>query len=159
MKRVILESPFMGHGRWPWTRRWNRRRNVAYARACLRDTVLRGESAMASHLLWTQPGVLDDDKPAERKLGIEAGLAWGPAAEATVAYVDRGWSNGMRAGVARAEQEGRKVEVRVLRGQWARRPGLDWPALLERHFGSALLAAISIGSIVPLLVALLAGWL
>jgi hypothetical protein len=38
--------------------------------------LLRGESPIASHLLYTQPGILKDDVPEERPLGIEAGLAW-----------------------------------------------------------------------------------
>jgi len=34
--------------------------------------------------------------PAERKLGIDAGLAWRDVAEASVVYVDRGISSGMQ---------------------------------------------------------------
>ena len=34
--------------------------NVAYARAAVRDSLLRGESPIASHLLYTQPGILKD---------------------------------------------------------------------------------------------------
>jgi hypothetical protein len=45
-------------------------------RAAVRDRILRGESPIASHLLYTQPGFLKDDVPEERHLGIEAGLAW-----------------------------------------------------------------------------------
>ena len=50
MKLVILESPFAG----------DVKRNTAYARAALRDSLLRGEAPIASHLLYTQDGVLDD---------------------------------------------------------------------------------------------------
>lgn len=104
MRRVILESPYAG----------DVERNVEYARACLRDSLMRGEAPIASHLLYTQPGVLDDDMPAERKLGIEAGLAWGVSADATVVYVDHGYSTGMMEGVKRAYLERRTVEVRTL---------------------------------------------
>ncbi len=69
---------------------------------------------MASHLLYTQPDVLDDYKPEERQLGIEAGLAWGRHAEATVVYVDLGISAGMQLGIDRAQREGRVVEMRTL---------------------------------------------
>lgn len=62
--------------------------------------------------MW--PGILDDAKPEERALGIEAGLAWGPVAQATVVYVDRGISEGMWQGIDRAEAEGRLVEWRSL---------------------------------------------
>lgn len=109
MKRVILESPFAG----------DVERNVAYARAALRDCLLRGEAPIASHLLYTQPGVLDDLIAGERALGIEAGLVWGALAEATVVYADRGISGGMAQGMERAADEGRPVEIRYLRGEWA----------------------------------------
>lgn len=108
MRRVILESPFAG----------DIARNVAYARAALRDCLLRKESPLASHLLYTQQGVLDDGDPVERKLGIEAGLAWGAEAEATVVYQNFGISRGMQFGIERAAREGRLVEYRTLAG-WA----------------------------------------
>jgi hypothetical protein len=104
MKRVILESPYAG----------DVHANVAYARAALRDCLLRGEAPIASHLLYTQPGVLDDLAPDERTLGINAGLVWGGLAEATVVYTDRGISRGMQYGISRAEDEGRPVEYRSL---------------------------------------------
>lgn len=104
MIRVILESPFAG----------NVEGNIEYARMCLRDCLLRGEAPIASHLLYTQPGVLDDTNPEERKLGIEAGLLWGALAEKTVVYIDRGISRGMQYGIERAQKEGRPVEYRTL---------------------------------------------
>lgn len=93
---------------------WQRFKNKRYARACLRDALLRGETPFASHLLYTQPGVLDDADPDERKIGIEAGLAWGGAADATVVYMDRGLSRGMRAGIDMAVKECRRVDYRWL---------------------------------------------
>lgn len=117
MRRVILESPF--RGRTPEETDLN----VMYARACLRDALLRGESPIASHLLFTQKGVLDDGNAEERAAGIEAGLAWGAVADATVVYVDRGLSPGMKLGVERAAREGRVVDP-------PRSLGEDW---LQRH--------------------------
>lgn len=102
MKRVILESPYAG----------DVATNEAYARRALRDCLLRGEAPIASHLLYTQPGVLDDTIADERALGIEAGLVWGALAEATVVYTDRGISAGMRLGIERALREGRPIEYR-----------------------------------------------
>lgn len=107
MRRVIIESPFAG----------DVDHNVAFARACLADCLRRGEAPLASHLLYTQPGVLDDDDPGERALGIEAGLVWGELAEATVVYDDLGISVGMQHGIDRAHAEGRLVEFRTL-GVW-----------------------------------------
>ncbi len=106
MRRVILESPYAG----------DVAANEAYARSALRDCLLRGEAPIASHLLYTQPGVLDDLNPEERALGIEAGLSWGVEAEATVVYTDRGISRGMSYGIERAQREGRPVEYRTLVG-------------------------------------------
>lgn len=85
MKLVIIESPYAG----------DVEANVAYARDCMKDSILRGEAPIASHLLYTQPGVLDDEIPRERALGIDAGLAWRKVADLAVFYVDRGWSGGM----------------------------------------------------------------
>lgn len=103
---VILESPYAG----------DINRNVAYARAAMRDCLARGDAPAASHLLYTQPGVLDDGNPWERARGIDAGLAWGKVAEATVVYTDLGISKGMGEGVNRAFAEGRPVEWRTLAG-------------------------------------------
>ncbi len=101
---VILESPFAG----------NVEMNVHYARLCMRDCLLRGEAPYASHLLYTQPEVLDDDHPDERALGIDAGLLWGEKADKTVVYTDLGISKGMKYGIERAEKAGRPVEMRTL---------------------------------------------
>lgn len=104
MRRVIVETPYAG----------DIEKNTHYARLCLHDCLTRGEAPFASHLLYTQESVLDDNIPDERKLGILAGFAWGSVAEATVVYTDYGISNGMKEGIKRAETEGRPVEYRKL---------------------------------------------
>lgn len=104
MKLVIIESPYAGEVD----------ANVAYARRALADSLRRGEAPIASHLLYTQAGVLDDDKPEERALGIEAGLQWAARGDLTVFYVDRGWSRGMLAARDRCEVEGRPYEERLI---------------------------------------------
>lgn len=104
MKRIILESPFAG----------DIEANLAYARQCVRDAVLRGEAPIASHLLFTQPGILRDDVPDERQLGIEAGLAWLIQADAMVLYIDRGISSGMQNAMRLAQRTGVPVETRSL---------------------------------------------
>jgi len=106
MRRVILESPYAG----------DVEVNTEYARKCLRDSLARGEAPIASHLLYTQPGVLLDDDVGERQWGIDAGLSWLPVAEATVVYTDRGVSNGMKLGIKRAEDMGVPVEYRSIGG-------------------------------------------
>ena len=92
MRRVILESPYAG----------NVQANIDYARRCVRDSVLRGEAPIASHLLFTQPGILDDLNPEEREFGINAGLAWLTYADAMVLYIDRGMSPGMQEAMRRS---------------------------------------------------------
>jgi len=101
---VILESPYSG----------DVEANVAYARECMRDSILRGEAPYASHLLYTQPGILDDTVAEERVLGMKAGMAWGAMASKTVVYIDRGISSGMQYGVEMAKKAGRLVEYRSL---------------------------------------------
>ena len=104
MRRVVLESPYAG----------DIDDNVAYARACVRDAVTRGDAPIASHLLFTQPGILDDGKADERALGIAAGTAWIPVADALVAYTDRGISSGMWDAIRQAGAVGIPVEYRKL---------------------------------------------
>lgn len=108
MRRVIIESPYAG----------NVERNVEYARRCMRDCLDRDEAPLASHLLYTQPNVLDDNNGSERNLGIAAGLAWGDVAEMTVVYMDHGISEGMTRGIAQAKEAGRPIEYRRLSFSW-----------------------------------------
>ncbi len=107
MRRVLVESPYAGN----LLQRWLNRR---YARRCLHDCLKRGEAPFASHLLYTQPGVLRDGVKLERELGIRVGLVWGEWAEATVVYIDRGISAGMLRGIEHAEKIGRPIERRSL---------------------------------------------
>lgn len=85
MRLVIIESPYAG----------DVERNVAYAREAIRDSLIRGESPIASHLLYTQSGILRDEDPTERALGISAGHAWRRVCDAVVFYMDHGMSSGM----------------------------------------------------------------
>lgn len=101
---VIVESPYAG----------DIEANVAYARAAMRDSLQRGEHPVASHLLYTQPGILDDSIPEERQRGIDAGLAWRKVADKAVFYVDRGWSSGMLAAEAVYKAENFPFEVRTI---------------------------------------------
>lgn len=104
MRRVVLESPFAG----------DIPANLAYARACLRDCLLRGESPVASHCLLTQDGVLNDSDAIERAVGINAGHAWMHVCDAVVVYTDRGISKGMEAGIRTASFHKIPVEYRKL---------------------------------------------
>ena len=104
MRRVVIESPYAG----------DFDANEKYGRECIADCLKRGEAPLASHLLYTQKGILDDTIPEERKLGIEAGFAWNTSAEAIVVYTDRGISKGMKKGIELGEAHGIPIEYRKL---------------------------------------------
>ena len=104
MRLVIVESPFAG----------DIETNVAYAKRAVRDCLARGEAPICSHLLFTQKDILKDEVPAERRLGIDAGLAWYAVADAAVVYADYGLSKGMQGGLAYAHDRGVPVEFRTI---------------------------------------------
>lgn len=105
---VIIESPLAS----PTVEGWVK--NKKFARACMRDCLERGEAPYASHLLYAQEGLLNDDVPEERALGIHAGLVWGKFANKSVVYTDLGISSGMERGIKRAREENREIEYRTL---------------------------------------------
>lgn len=101
-RRVILESPFAG----------DETVNRGYLKACLRDSLSRGEAPFASHAVY--PGPLNDSVPSEREAGMAAGRAWYPAARAVVFYTDLGISPGMIAGMDYAQERRIRLEFRSL---------------------------------------------
>lgn len=104
MRRVIIESPYAG----------DIERHLSYARRCMHDSLSRGEAPLASHLLYTQPGILRDDIKTERDWGIAAGLVWADIADATIVYMDLGISRGMKLGIDNAQRSGRQIEYRKI---------------------------------------------
>ena len=101
---VVLESPFSG----------DVETNTRFARACMHDCLMRNEAPFASHLLYTQPGVLQDTVPRERELGINAGFIINARLDKTVVYTNLGISGGMQLGIDNAIACGRPVEYRML---------------------------------------------
>ena len=101
---VVIESPYSG----------DVISNVEYAKAAIRDSLSRGECPIASHLLYTQEGLLDDTDPVQRVLGIEAGHNWIPKADLVVVYADRGLSAGMQQGIHYALKHSIPVEYRYI---------------------------------------------
>lgn len=102
--RVIVESPFAGGFA-----------NVKYARECVRDCLNRGESPFASHLLYTQKGLLDDSIPTERKKGIDAAIGWLEVADCVAVYMDLDITPGMVVGIIRAVKAGKPIRLRWIR--------------------------------------------
>lgn len=134
-KLVIIESPLGRRVDGTVCTPQELAENVVYARACMADSLRRGDEApYGSHLLY--PQVLDDATPAERRLGMEAGFIWGEAAALAQAhsagflgghlrafvavYVDRGITPGMAEGIARHRKNGLEVVERRLGGGWAK---------------------------------------
>jgi len=109
VKLVIIESPYAG----------DIEKNTKYLRACIRDSLSRGESPIASHAIYPQPEILDDMNPEERKLGLSAGHAWYKVAQLCTVYTDLGISIGMYAGIFSARQNQCPVEHRSLGGMWS----------------------------------------
>ena len=99
---VIIESPYKG----------NVEDNIAYAKECMHDSLMRGESRYASHLLYTQ--VLDDMIPEERKMGMQRAFEWYRCADLMAVYLDNGVSSGMQRGMEIAEKYRIKIEYRSL---------------------------------------------
>ena len=102
MIRTIVESPYRG----------DVARNAACLDRCLLDSLARNESPIASHKIW--PGILDDEIPEQRELGIEAGLAWVPVADLMAVYVDYEISDGMENAMSRARFHKIPIELREI---------------------------------------------
>lgn len=108
MIRVIIESPYSG----------DVGRNTRYSKACMRDSLNRGEAPLASHLLYTQEGVLNDSVEKERALGMSAGFTWGETASICAVYIDLGLSEGMKKGIEVASRMRIPIEFRTLGDKW-----------------------------------------
>ena len=105
MRLVIIESPYAGEVE----------ANIDYAKQCILDCLKRGEAPLASHLLYTQEGLLNDSQAAEREQGIKAGHAWIRVADAIILYTDRGISSGMQKARSAAANFKIPIEYRKLR--------------------------------------------
>lgn len=97
MRLVVVESPFKGASP------AEQQRNIEYARRAVADSLSRGEAPIASHLLYTQQGILNDKVAEQRRKGIPAHLAWLAVADAQVVYTDLGISSGMEKGIEQAK--------------------------------------------------------
>lgn len=108
MKRVVVESPLNAPTRELIDV------NKEYAKLAMLDSLRRGEAPFASHLLYDQPGLLDDQRPDEREAGMRAGFAWADVADLVAVYIDRGISAGMQRGIQRAIDAGQPYEYRKI---------------------------------------------
>ncbi len=116
MRRVIIESPYAGKGPAAIDL------NVLYVRAALNHCLHNGDAPFASHGIYTLPGVLDDQNPEERILGMRAGFSYIEVTEATLVYEDLGVSSGMIQGMENALKLGHSIERRRIPGWERARP-------------------------------------
>jgi len=107
MKLVVVESPYQSED-------GNPIENIEYARAAMNYCLHNEAAPFASHLLYTQPGVLDDQVPEERKKGMEAGFLWANHASERWFFTDLGITPGMLKGLELANllhQTVRKIKL------------------------------------------------
>lgn len=107
MRRVLVESPYRA------TDVYTVDQHMAYLKAAMADCIKRGESPHASHHLIPN-GILNDDSPYERQLGIRSGAAWGEVADTIAVYSDLGVSPGMKQAIAYYKELGKVIEWRTL---------------------------------------------
>lgn len=123
--RVIVESPFAGDFK-----------NVKYSRECIRDCLDHNESPFASHLLYTQKGILDDTKADERKRGIDAAIGWLEVADYVAVYMDLGITPGMVIGVCRAAALHKQIRLRWIRGEQRREQVIEYESYQDSRANS-----------------------
>lgn len=112
MIRVVVESPFGRNLDGSKCTPEEYARNTRYLNRALLDSLRRGEAPYASHRFY--PGLLDDTDPADRELGMRAGLVWAEHAEVCVVYCDHGVTEGMSRGIAQHEARGMFIEHRTI---------------------------------------------
>jgi len=76
-----------------------------YAKACLRDSLLRNEAPLSAYLLYKQPGIISEDSSIEKIRSIEAELSWSKFCNKLVVYNDYGITSDMRKSIENALKE------------------------------------------------------
>lgn len=104
--RVSVESPFFH------LEEAMQNKYIAYARKAMADCIQRGEVPFASHLIYTQPGILDDNVRAERERGFYCRGAMVMACHRLAVYTDFGISKGMQHALDVAAQTNMPVDRR-----------------------------------------------
>lgn len=115
MKFAIIESPFAPRDKTlkadSVDYKFEVQQNQDYARRASHILLTEFNTApFASHLLYTQPFILDDTIEAERNLGISAGLELAKRADMSAVFYDLGISSGMVWGIKSAIENGRELQ-------------------------------------------------
>lgn len=99
---VIIETPDIEHNQ----------ASLDYTKACMQDSLLRGEAPLAGHLFYPEPSILNDQSPDERELWATSRQAWVNTADLSAVYTDRGISARMEQGITAALRAGVPVTFR-----------------------------------------------
>ncbi len=118
---VVIESPFAA------ATDVGKEHHLHYARVAMLDAIARGETPLASHLLYTQ--VLDDDNAEQRDLGMRMGYDVAPAVSKVALYDDLGISNGMLRSSRVWTELGKRVVKRTAFCSGQRWMAQDWTAI------------------------------
>lgn len=110
--RTVIESPFGRRVDGTPCTQVEILRNTRYVRRAIGDSLRRGEAPFGSHALY--PLVLDDATPSERRMGMEAGFAWGSVADQCVVYTDHGITEGMLEGIGKWNAMGMEIVHRSI---------------------------------------------
>lgn len=114
---VVLESPWAGLGADKATSLAKLEDCPAftYLRACIRDSLSRGEIPWASHAMLALTRALYEEDPDQRQEGIDVGkAAIKNLAGKVAAYTDHGISPGMKQAILWARMHGKPVEFRKI---------------------------------------------
>lgn len=93
--------------------------DIAYGRAAIKDSLMRGEAPIAPHLTYGQNLVLDHSDPQQAHLINVAADMVLEIVDMLAVYVDRGISEAMQARIDYAGELGLTVERRSL-PEWER---------------------------------------
>ncbi len=118
MLTVVIESPYAADTAAGIAR------NVRYLRACMAYCLAQDAAPYASHALYTQPGVLNDKLPEERKKGMRAGFAIAGKMDERWVFTDLGITDGMLRGEEAAKKKNQPIR-RLSIPEWDRSPVLE----------------------------------
>lgn len=102
LKRVYIASPYKG----------SREVNIRYLKMAMLDSLSRNEAPYAPHAYL--PFMLDDDKPLDRRKGMDIGLAFLGTCSLLAVYGDHGISEGMQGEMDYAKSRKIRIEIRSI---------------------------------------------
>lgn len=83
-----------------------------YGNRCVKDSLGRGESPLASHLFYYE--VLNVKNPIERDIGLLSQLTWMRHCDMVAVYIDFGVTKAMEVAINTAQLSHKKIEYRTI---------------------------------------------